>query len=131
MKGQYRKFFMRQMPDVDVYRREIRPMLECISAAREPLPLGMLAQATEARPLTLRAQLAITGSLFPIRAARGSDQERDTVVPFHKSVRDWLVEVDPKTRAPPKQGTMLLISIKGKSAWPGHASPRSPQSRPD
>ena len=98
MKGHYRRFFMRQMPDLTVYRREIRPMLECISTAREPLPLGMLAQATEVGDVDLRSQLALVGSLFPVRA--GQEAEGATVAPFHKSVRDWLIEIDPKTQRP-------------------------------
>jgi WD40 repeat protein len=100
MKGHYRKFFMRQMPDLAVYRREIRPMLECISASREPLPLAMLAQATEVGDVDLRSQLALVGSLFPIRAGHEASEEGTTVAPFHKSVRDWLIEIDPKTQRP-------------------------------
>ena len=111
MKGHYRKFFLRQMPDLAVYRREIRPLLECIAAAREPLPLGMLAQAAEVGDVDLRSQLALVGSLFPVRA--GQEAEGATVAPFHRSVRDWLIEIDPKTQRP-QSGNYAIDLAQGE-----------------
>ena len=88
MNGHYRAFFGRQMPDLGVYHREIRPILECISAACEPLSLRLLQQVTGVESYDLARRLDLVGSLFPIRD-RGMDSA--TVAPFHKSVRDWLV----------------------------------------
>jgi hypothetical protein len=48
--GYYRAAFERRFPDVNAYRARTRPILDCVSAARVPLPLALLAEALGETP---------------------------------------------------------------------------------
>ncbi|MBN2576955.1 MAG: TIR domain-containing protein, partial [Deltaproteobacteria bacterium] len=95
--GHYQRFFSRQYPDGGEYRAAIAPLLECICAAREPLPLDVLARAAGLGGNEVRARLVRVGSMFPIRQA---PNQEDTIRPFHKSVADWLTALHENTRLP-------------------------------
>ena len=87
--GYYQNYFERQFPDKKAYEEQLSPVLNAIIAAREPLPIELLRE-------TPRKLFNKLGSLFPIQ--KHPDQQGiETVVPFHKSVRDWLTETDPDT----------------------------------
>ncbi len=89
----YRRFFNRQFPDRGLYESEIWPLLCVVAAQREPLSLGMLAAATGLSVFHVRRRL---GSLGALLVTRGSGGEADTVAPFHKSLLEWLGDVDPE-----------------------------------
>jgi WD40 repeat protein len=84
----YQRFFERKFPDVDDYQETVRPAIECICSAREALPQELLGKALSLSNVDLQKLLDRTGSFFPRRIIRN---ER-VVVPFHKSIVDWLVE---------------------------------------
>jgi WD40 repeat protein len=94
--GHYQRFFSRQLPDVDRYQGELRPLLEVVCAGREPVPLAVIARAVGASGHDVRQRFARLGSLLNVRP--GIEAEDDTVAPFHKSVRDWLTAIDARTR---------------------------------
>jgi len=82
--GVYAQFFERQFPDVGAYERDIRPACEALSAAQEPMLLGMLAGMFGWDDYAHARFCRSLGSLFPIRDGR--------IQPFHRSVLDWLTE---------------------------------------
>jgi hypothetical protein len=86
--GHYQRFFERQFPNLDRYRKTIAPMLQAICAQREALPIPVLRRALGAR-VNLLTRLTTLGSLFP-RAPQHGTLDAQSVSPFHKSIRDWL-----------------------------------------
>jgi WD40 repeat protein len=86
--GVYQQYFERQFPDIQYYRDTIRPALECICSAREPLPQELLRKALSLSNVDLRMLLDKMGSLFPHRM----NQNEPVIVPFHKSIVEWLIE---------------------------------------
>ncbi len=99
MAGHYQRFFARQFPRVDDYESRLQPVLSAIVAERAPLPLDVLAAATQLTDGALRQRLATLGSLFPVRPG-DLPETADTVSPFHKSIVDWLTGIDEHTRLP-------------------------------
>ncbi len=88
----YTQFFMRQFGNtIQAYKDRIRQLLSLIFAALSPLELRFLAdvQGYNSR-MELFDQLDTLGSLFP----RSGDSNTDTIVPFHKSLNDWLASKD-------------------------------------
>lgn len=88
----YTKFFMRQFGNnLQGYKDHIRPLLSLILAAHRPLELGFLrdVQGYKNR-MELFDRIDTLGSLFP----RSGDSDADTIVPFHKSLNDWLTAKD-------------------------------------
>ena len=101
MNGFYRQSFARRFQDVSAYRAAYLPLLELLLAAPEPVPLSLLAAATQRLALQVRQQLAGLGSLVAIeRAESGWSEEWDTARLAHASLRRWLAGVDPATRMP-------------------------------
>lgn len=96
MAGYYQQYFARQFVNGAEYAQQLRPILSAIVAQRAPLPLIILATATQHSDFMLRQCLSSLGSLFPIRVLDGVD----TVSAFHKSVDDWLTGRDSLTRLP-------------------------------
>lgn len=111
MAGHYQRFFTRQYPDSAEYHAAIAPLLQCICSAREPLPLDVLARATNLSSNQVRARLVRVGSMFPIRKV--ANQE-DTIRPFHKSVRDWLTALDENTHLPRAGGYFVDADLGEK-----------------
>jgi tetratricopeptide (TPR) repeat protein len=82
------QYFQRQFPNKAVYRKVVAPVLRCILAARDPLPIEILLRAfrwDKEQFQDLRQRL---GALFPITRLL----EGDVIQPFHKSVADWLTD---------------------------------------
>jgi tetratricopeptide (TPR) repeat protein/8-oxo-dGTP pyrophosphatase MutT (NUDIX family) len=86
--GIYLQFFERQFRDLADYREVIRPALELIAAAQEPLRLSEIAAVFGWNGHVAEEFCDRLGSLFIGRDGR--------LEPFHKSVMDWLTE---KSRA--------------------------------
>ncbi|HEY3274378.1 MAG TPA: toll/interleukin-1 receptor domain-containing protein [Methanocella sp.] len=81
--GIYMKLFQRQFPAKAGWEREIRPALEVISAALEPLAPGQLATILGWDAYRERLFRDATGSLFTFDG---------TITPFHKSLIEWLTD---------------------------------------
>jgi WD40 repeat protein len=82
--GVYAQFATRQWPDHAAFKKEIGPTLDLVAAAREPLPLTLLAEIggwSDRQQNEFEAKL---GSLFELRDGR--------ILPFHKSLLDWLTD---------------------------------------
>jgi hypothetical protein len=80
--GVYVAFFARQFPDVPAYEANVRPALEAVCAARNPMRVCDLAAMFRWDDYQRKRALDSLGSLFPVFD--------DCVQPFHQSVKDWL-----------------------------------------
>jgi tetratricopeptide (TPR) repeat protein len=106
--GLYERWFRRWFPDRRSYERYV-PVLEVIAAAEHPVPEPWLAQIFAWSKRDAAAMLEGLGSLF--------ERRPDGVSPFHKSLRDWLV--DPKKAGADfvvdeSAGTRRLVEV----LWP-------------
>jgi WD40 repeat protein len=111
--GHYHRFFTRQLPDVDRYRSELRPLLEIVCAGQAPVPVALLARALGISGFDLRERLVRLGSLLTLRrSADGDAGDGDAVALFHKSVRDWLTALDEKTSLP-VSGSYVIDGHRG------------------
>lgn len=97
--GYLLRYFERRFPDRAVYKRSLRPFLEMLAAAREPLPLLLVRDELGWGPYDLQigpdgeagGEIADRlGSLFPVRAG--------SVRPYHHSVTTWLA--NPRAAGP-------------------------------
>lgn len=84
--GIFTQYFQRQFPDLDKFRKEVRPVLRAILAAREPLPIEILHKLFNWEDEELRDFIHTLGSLFPVTKTTDSE----TIKPYHKSLADWL-----------------------------------------
>ncbi|GMF32720.1 unnamed protein product [Phytophthora fragariaefolia] len=82
------QFFASHFSDHDVYKRRVRPVLEVLCAAYEPLLLATLARVLEWDVYDQRDASTMLGSLFCIES--GHDAESQLLRPFHSSVLDWV-----------------------------------------
>jgi hypothetical protein len=64
--GIFCQWFQRQFPDLEKFRKDIRPALRAILAAREPLPLEILQRLFNWQDEELRDFTRALGSLFPV-----------------------------------------------------------------
>lgn len=80
--GVYAQYFDRQFPDLDVYREKIRPVLETMAAAQEPLRLDQLVAVHGWNDYQAEEVRSALGSLFP--------SADDVPKPFHGSVMEWI-----------------------------------------
>jgi hypothetical protein len=64
--GIFCQWFQRQFPDLEKFRKDIRPALRAILAAREPLPVEILQRLFNWQDEELRDFTRTLGSLFPI-----------------------------------------------------------------
>jgi len=86
--GIYHQFFTRQFPDLNRFRKEIRPALRAILAAREPLPIEILQKLFDWQDEDLRDFTRTLGSLFPVTITA----DAETIKPCHKPLADWLAD---------------------------------------
>ena len=84
--GKFYMDFQRYFPDLDKFRKNVRPALRVILAAHEPLPVEILQRLFNWQDEELRDFNRPLASLF--RVAKESGQER--IKPYHKSLADWL-----------------------------------------
>jgi WD40 repeat protein len=105
----FSQFFRRQFPDVDRFRKDVRPALRAILAARTPLPVETLRRLFNWHDEEIRDFTDSLGSLFPVSRIAVSK----VIKPFHKSVADWLAD-DAKAGSyfvSPKEGHRLLADF--------------------
>jgi hypothetical protein len=89
--GIFCQWFLRQFPDLEKFRNNVRPALRAILAAQEPLPVGILQHLFHWQEEELRDFARTLGSLFPVV----KDANSECVRPCHKSLEDWLAD-EPK-----------------------------------
>ena len=110
--GIFCQWFQRQFPDLEKFRKDVRPALRAILAAREPLPVEILQRLFNWQDEELRDFTRTLGSLFTVtREAMHSVAHHDPAIPhfyapliempptdqkvmtaYHKSVVDWLTD---------------------------------------
>jgi len=88
LSGIYFQYFQRQFPDLEQFRKDVRPALRAILAAREPLPIGILQSLFNWQDEDLRDFTRILGSLFTIT----DEPSKEVIKPFHKSLADYLAD---------------------------------------
>lgn len=109
--GIFFQYFQRQFPDLEHFRKNVRPALRAILAAREPLPIEILGRLFNWKDEELRDFIRPLGSLFPVttetcsrmphydpafphlRAIHQATPKTDPKVikSYHKSLADWLI----------------------------------------
>jgi len=83
--GIYAQYFRRQFPDVKHFQSAIRPALGLIFASQHPLDKNLLATLCNwESEFEIKGFVDSLGSLF--------HELNGTVQPFHKSIRDWLLD---------------------------------------
>jgi hypothetical protein len=92
--GVYFQYLQRQFPDIEEYRRSIRPTLRAILAAREPLPIVVLQRLFDWDDETTRDIIRQLGSLFVAVVERGRSHavSVERIRPHHKSLADFLLD---------------------------------------
>lgn len=108
--GIFCQYFQRQFLDVEKFRKDVRPALRAILAAREPLPVEILQRLFNWEVEELRDFTRSLGSLFPVtteacprmasydaafphlRAIHYATPGTDPMVikAYHKSIVDWI-----------------------------------------
>jgi tetratricopeptide (TPR) repeat protein len=86
--GIFHQWFQRQFPDLERFRKDVRPALRAILAAREPLPVEILQRLFNWKDEELRDFIRTLGSLFPV----GKENGCEVIKPYHKSLTDWLTD---------------------------------------
>jgi WD40 repeat protein len=82
--GIIQSLFARQFPDERYYATTIRPLLEVIAAAMEPLTIDLVAQMFARNEHEINSFVTSLGGLFQV--VRGCLQ------PFHKAVIEWCTD---------------------------------------
>lgn len=86
--GIFCQWFERRFPDLEQFRKDMRPALRAILAAREPLPVEILQRLFHWQDEEFRDFSRTLGSLFPVtKEANG-----EVIKPYHKSLADWLAD---------------------------------------
>ena len=86
--GIFFQYFQRQFPDLEKFRKDVRPALRAILAAREPLPVEILQRLFNWQDEELRDFTRTLGSLFPVT----KETDAEVIKPYHKSLADWLAD---------------------------------------
>ena len=86
--GIFCQYFQRQFPDLEKFRKDVRPALRAILAAREPLPVEILQRLFNWQDEELRDFTRPLASLFPVTNEAG----HEVIKPYHKSLADWLAD---------------------------------------
>ena len=86
--GKFYMDFQRYFPDLEKFRKDVRPALRAILAAREPLPVEILQRLFNWQDEELRDFTRPLASLFPVTTETG----HKVIKPYHKSLADWLAD---------------------------------------
>jgi len=86
--GIFCHYFQRQFPDLEKFRKDVRPALRAILAAREPLPVEILRRLFDWQDEELRDFTRPLASLFPVSTEAG----HEVVKSYHKSLAEWLTD---------------------------------------
>lgn len=100
--GIFIQYFQRQFPDLEKFRKDVRPALRAILAAREPLPVEILQCLFNWHDEDLRDFTRTLGSIFPVATEAG----HEVIKPYHKSLADWLADQA-------KAGTFFVSEVEG------------------
>lgn len=100
--GAFWQFLERQFPDLDRFRKDVRPALRVILAAQEPLPTETLQRLFDWQDEELRDFMRNLSSLFPVAQESG----REVIRPYHKSLADWLADEA-------KAGAYFVSAVEG------------------
>ena len=98
--GYYKGWFSRKFPDPDSYHQEMHKLVSVIVAQKAPLPWTVLAGALGLSSYDLNQRLIKLGVLFPPREEVQGTQKVKFVTLMHKSLHDWLTEINPATLYP-------------------------------
>jgi len=98
--GYYKGLFTRKFPDPGVYHQEMHKLVSVIVAQKAPLPLNVLSCALNVSSYELQQRLIKLGVLFPLREELQGNQKVTFVTLMHKSLHDWLTEINPATLYP-------------------------------
>lgn len=92
--GTYFQYVLRQFPTIEVYRRNVRPALRAILAAREPLPITVLQGLFSWQDEDVQDFILDLGVLFTTVYERGRShtKEERKIRPYHKSLSDYLTD---------------------------------------
>ncbi|MEY2619377.1 MAG: hypothetical protein RL522_2379 [Pseudomonadota bacterium] len=113
----YRQSFTRRFPDRSRYQATYRPLIGLLLAAPEPVPIQILAAATQRSVMDVRQQLSDFGSLLAINPGeRGWPDDWDTVRLAHASLREWLTGLDKASRLPVAGAYAVQPDVKGLAA---------------
>ena len=85
--GTYFQYCRRQFPDLEKYRKNVRPAVSVILAAHESLPVEILRKMFGWHEEEERTLIQSLGSLFSMFREGGTE----VIKPYHKSLADWLV----------------------------------------
>jgi ATP/maltotriose-dependent transcriptional regulator MalT len=88
--GVYVQYFKRQFSDIGAYKKIIRPLLEALTVAQEPLATAFIASLFNWNDYESEELFSSLGSLFTLVDG--------TIKPFHRSLTDWVTN---KNRAGP------------------------------
>ena len=90
--GTYFQYLRRQFPDIQVFRRDIRPAMRAILAAREPLPVGVLQRLFAWSDEEVSDFVRWLGPLFLVSSevGRSGGPARKALRPTHKSLADFV-----------------------------------------
>lgn len=82
--GVYAQFFVRQFPNKEKYKLEVRPILEILTAAQEPLEKKLIDSIFNWDEYRQEDFYKVVGSLF--------NRDGDKIRSFHLSIIDWLTD---------------------------------------
>ncbi len=82
--GIYHQMFRKRFPSRRTYEQEISPLLECLTAARDPLPDDLLLQVAGLGDAAGRRGLLALSQFLR--------QDADGLSVFHKSLSEWLMD---------------------------------------
>jgi hypothetical protein len=86
--GIFCQYFRRQFPDLEKFRKDVRPALRAILAAFEPLPVEILQRLFNWNEEELLDFTRSVASIFPVTTEAG----HKVIKPYHKSLADWLAD---------------------------------------
>ena len=114
--GFFCQSFHRLFPDMAEFRKNARPALRAVLAAREPLPVEIMQRLLRWQEEELRDFTRLLVSFFP--STRLGPHE--AIAPYHKSLADWLGDST-------KAGVFFLSAMEGHKAladlfWNEYAS---------
>jgi tetratricopeptide (TPR) repeat protein len=104
--------FYRRFADAAAYGRKVRPLLDCLVAARDPLPKQLLPAASGLKESLAEAALGLLRQFLRV--------DETGLRVFHRSVVDWLTgETAGKYQAYPRQGHQRLA----EACWQEYSDP--------
>lgn len=104
--GMYAQFFKRQFADVGAWERDLRPGVELVAAAREALPVEVLAAALGWDEYAASRFRRALGSLFVTTGG--------ALRPFHATVTQWLTDEE-------RAGPWFVSARRGHQRLADHA----------